>query len=106
MASSPIPPGSSKDKRQAGARPTALWCVLGALLVLAIGQAFFLTPGGRQIPYSEFKALVRSGQVAEVAVGDTHIRGTLKKNDDGAGGLLHDAHRGPEAGRGPRAARG
>jgi len=85
LASSPIPPGSSKDKRQAGARPTALWWVLGALLVLAIGQAFFLTPGGRQIPYSEFKSLVRSGQVAEVAVGDTHIRGALKKNDEGAG---------------------
>jgi cell division protease FtsH len=52
--------------------------VLGALLLLAIGQAYFLTPGGRQIPYSEFKAMVRSGQVAEVAVGDTHIRGVLK----------------------------
>jgi cell division protease FtsH len=85
LASSPIPPGSSKDKRQASPRPTALWWVLGALLVLAIGQAFFLTPGGRQIPYSEFKALVRSGQVSEVAVGDTHIRGTLKKSDEGAG---------------------
>ena len=86
MASSPLQPGSSKDKRQTGPRPTALWWVLGALLVLAIGQAFFLTPGGRQIPYSEFKSLVRSGQVAEVAVGDTHIRGVLKKNDDqGAG---------------------
>jgi cell division protease FtsH len=62
-----------------------LWWVLGALLVLAIGQAFFLAPGGRQIPYSEFKALVRSGQVAEVAVGDTHIRGALKRNDNGDG---------------------
>ncbi len=81
MASSPLQPGS-KDKRQTGPRPTALWWVLGALLVLAIGQAFFLTPGGKQIPYSEFKSLVRSGQVAEVAVGDTHIRGVLKKNDD------------------------
>jgi len=86
LASSPIPPGSSKDKRQAGPRPTALWWVLGALLVLAIGQAFFLAPGGKQIPYSEFKSLVRSGQVAEVAVGDTHIRGALKKADDGAAG--------------------
>jgi cell division protease FtsH len=81
LASTPLQPGSSKDKRQTGPRPTALWWVLGALLVLAIGQAFFLTPGGRQIPYSEFKSLVRSGQVAEVAVGDTHIRGVLKKND-------------------------
>jgi cell division protease FtsH len=86
LASSPLQPGSSKDKRQTGPRPTALWWVLGALLVLAIGQAFFLTPGGRQIPYSEFKSLVRSGQVSEVAVGDTHIRGVLKKNDDDGAG--------------------
>jgi len=85
LASSPLQPGS-KDKRQTGPRPTALWWVLGALLVLAIGQAFFLTPGGRQIPYSEFKSLVRSGQVSEVAVGDTHIRGVLKKNDDDGAG--------------------
>jgi cell division protease FtsH len=83
LASS-IPPGSSKDKRSAGARPTALWWVLGALLVLAIGQAF-LTPGGRTIPYSEFKALVRTGQVAEVTVGDTHIRGVQKASDAAAG---------------------
>jgi cell division protease FtsH len=66
-------------------RPTALWWFLGVLLLLAIGQALFLTPGGRQIPYSEFKSLVRSGQVAEVAVGDTHIRGTLKKAEQGQG---------------------
>jgi cell division protease FtsH len=75
--------GSGKDKRTMPTRPTALWWFLGALLVLAIAQALFLTPGGRQIPYSEFKALVRSGQVAEVAVGDTHIRGVLKKSEPG-----------------------
>jgi len=53
------------------------------LVVLAIGQALFMTPGGRQVPYSEFKALVRSGQVSEVAVGDSHIRGVLKKAEQG-----------------------
>src|SRR5262245_21404906 len=42
-----------------------------------------MTPAGRQIPYSEFKALVRSGQVAEVAVGDASIRGELKKPVEG-----------------------
>jgi cell division protease FtsH len=81
--SAPKVPGPGRDKRPATPRPTALWWFLGALLVLAIGQALFLTPGGRQIPYSEFKALVRAGEVAEVAVGDTHIRGVLKKAEQG-----------------------
>ncbi len=84
MSSSATPPGGSKDRRPATPKPTALWWVLGALTVLAIGQAFFLAPAGRQIPYSEFKGLVRTGQVADVAVGDSIIRGTLKKvGDDG-----------------------
>jgi len=73
----------SRDKRSATPRPTALWWFLGVLVVLAIGQALFMTPGGRQVPYSEFKALVRSGQVSEVAVGDSHIRGVLKKAEQG-----------------------
>jgi cell division protease FtsH len=83
LASSQNPSGSARDKRSTTPRPTALWWFLGVLLVLAIGQALFMTPGGRQVPYSEFKALIRSGQVAEVAVGDTHIRGMLKKADQG-----------------------
>jgi cell division protease FtsH len=65
-----------------------LWWVLGALTLLAIGQAYFLTPAGRQISYSEFKALVRGGQVAEVAVGAAVIRGTLKKPEDGSPGFI------------------
>src|SRR5262245_17062990 len=38
-----------------------------------------MTPGGRAIPYSEFKAKVRAGEVAEVSVGDTIIHGRFKK---------------------------
>jgi cell division protease FtsH len=53
--------------------------VLGALVILALAQAYLLSPAGRQISYSEFKGLLRSGQVAEVTVGDTTIRGQLKK---------------------------
>jgi cell division protease FtsH len=48
------------------------------LLVLAMAQAWFLTPSGVPIPYSEFKAQVRAGQVVEVTVGDQTITGTLK----------------------------
>ena len=77
-----MPPGG-KDRRQAAPKPTALWWVLGALTLLAIGQAYFLAPAGRQISYSEFKGLLRGGQVAEVAVGETIIRGTLKKAEGG-----------------------
>ncbi len=84
MSSPVTPPGGPKDRRPATPKPTALWWVLGALTVLALGQAFFLAPAGRQMSYSEFKGLVRSGQVAEVSVGDSIIRGTLKKaGDDG-----------------------
>jgi len=83
MPSSSLPPGG-KERRQQPQRPTALWWVLGVLTLLAIGQAYFLSPAGRQIPYSEFKGLVRTGQVAEVQVGDTIIHGTLKKAENGA----------------------
>ena len=83
MPSPSLPPGG-KERRQPPTRPTALWWVLGVLTLLAVGQAYFLAPAGRQISYSEFKALVRSGQVAEVAVGDSQIHGTLKKAENGA----------------------
>ncbi|PYR21586.1 MAG: cell division protein FtsH [Acidobacteria bacterium] len=46
---------------------------------------YFLTPAGRSIPYSEFKSLLKSGQVVEASIGDQQIRGTLKQ-DAGADG--------------------
>ncbi len=60
---------------------------------------YFLTPGGRSIPYSEFKSLVKNGQVAEVTIGDQTIRGTLKQpaGDDKSKAVHHDARRGSEA---------
>src|SRR5216683_850549 len=70
----------------AGARPSSpLWYGLALLVVLGIAQMYFLTPAGRSIPYSEFKAFLKSGQVAEVSIADQQIRGTLKQ-DAGADG--------------------
>src|SRR6185295_16975105 len=43
-----------------------------------IAQTYFLTPTGKSIPYSEFRTLLKGGQVTEVAIGDQVIRGTLK----------------------------
>jgi cell division protease FtsH len=56
-----------------------MWYVLGFLLLLALGQAFFFSiQSGETIPYSEFKTLVRQGKVQEVTVGADRVRGVLK----------------------------
>jgi cell division protease FtsH len=55
-----------------------IWYLLGFLLLLGLAQSFFLVDRGRSVSYSEFKQLVRDGKVAEVTVGETRIRGTLK----------------------------
>jgi cell division protease FtsH len=83
----PTPPRPNPRDRKPGerrplgaARPAfSIWWVLGLLLVLAVVQAWFLAPAGPPIPYSEFKSLVRSGQVVEATVGDTSITGRLKQ---------------------------
>jgi cell division protease FtsH len=76
---------SGGNKRTSPARPTAIWWVLGALFILALGQAYLLTPGGRQITYSEFKGKVRANEVAEVTVGESTIHGQLKKGEGDKG---------------------
>jgi cell division protease FtsH len=72
--------GRSGDRRPVGPGGFgfSIWYVLAALMLLALGQAYFLTPAGRPIPYSEFKALVRSGQVQEATISEQTITGRLK----------------------------
>jgi cell division protease FtsH len=71
--------GDRRGKSQLATRPSSpLWYGLAFLVVLIIAQTYFLTPTGKSIPYSEFRALLKSGQVAEVAIGDQVIRGTFK----------------------------
>lgn len=50
---------------------------------MALVQAWFVSPSGQQISYSEFKQAVRAGHVADVTVGDQTIRGTYKKSTNG-----------------------
>jgi cell division protease FtsH len=71
--------GDRRGQKPLTARPSSpLWYGLAFIVVLGIAQMYYLTPSGRTIPYSEFKSLVKSDQVAEVAIGDQSIRGTLK----------------------------
>lgn len=76
---SPPRGGRPGDRRPAGPRPvSSIWYVLGFLLLLAVVQAWLFIPTGRTIPYSEFKALLAAGRVAEVTVSQDTIRGRLK----------------------------
>src|SRR5215471_8366417 len=74
------PRGSDRrSPRPLSGRPSSpLWYGLAFLLLLGLAQMYYVTPGGRTIPYSEFKALLRNGQVSEVTIGDQTIRGKLK----------------------------
>ena len=68
-------------EESAGPCPAAggsMWYALGFLLLLALAQTYFLVPAGRQVPYSEFKSLVKQGKIAEATVGEQVIRGTLQ----------------------------
>jgi cell division protease FtsH len=68
----------------AGGRPGgAIWYVLGFLLLMTLAQYYFLAPAGKVISYSDFKNAVRTGQVAEVYVGEQTIRGSYKREVGG-----------------------
>ena len=78
--------GDRRGTSRLTSRPSSpLWYGLALLLALGMVQAYYMTPPGRLIPYSEFKQLVKSGEVAEISIGDQSIRGTLKTNS----GQLH-----------------
>ena len=44
---------------------------------------YWLAPSAAPIPYSEFKTLLKNGQIGEVSVGDQLIRGALKEATEG-----------------------
>jgi cell division protease FtsH len=72
--------GGGGSPRQAKPRPgLSLWYGLGLLLLLGVVQMYYnMTPGGRSLAYSEFKTMVRNGDVVEATIGDQTIHGKLK----------------------------
>jgi len=72
--------GDRRGQRPLGARPgSSLWYGLAFLLLLGLVQLYYVAPGGRSIPYSDFKQLIKQGQVVDVTITDQTIRGTLKQ---------------------------
>src|SRR5258708_23057025 len=84
----PTPRFSQRGGDRRGARPglqrggASLWYGLGFLLILGVAQLYYLTPSGRVINYSEFKTLIKTGQIADLTIGDQVIRGNLKSGDE------------------------
>ena len=80
---------------------SSLWYGLVFLLLLVLAQAYYMTPTGKSVPYSEFKDLVKKGAVEEVTVGDQLIHGTLKEaapaDREGLEQVHDDESRRPEA---------
>src|SRR2546427_3637258 len=80
----PTPRFNPRGGDRRGQRPltprtsSSLWYGLAFLMILGVAQMYYLAPSGRTIPYSEFKQLVKSGQIAELTISDQVIRGTLK----------------------------
>ena len=66
--------------RTFGSRPGGVWWAVALVLLLGLAQIYFMAPPGRALPYSEFKTLVKSGQVTDVTIGEQIIRGTLKES--------------------------
>ncbi len=83
----PNPRAKRPGDRRLPTRPpagSAMWYILGFLLLAAIGQAFFFSmQSGDTLRYSDFKARVRQGQVQEVSVAEDRIHGLLKPEAGG-----------------------
>jgi cell division protease FtsH len=89
MAPKPTPRFNPRGGDRQGKRPTtprpaaSLWYGLALILLLGVAQFYWVSPTTGPIPYSEFKTLLKNGQVAEVHVGEQLIRGTLKEAPSG-----------------------
>ena len=70
------------DRRpSSAATPRYVWWAVGAMLVFLAVQLVVFVPRGHTLTYSEFKNLVRSGQVADVRIGPDEITGVLKQGE-------------------------
>src|SRR4029453_8243143 len=81
----PNPRGRRPGDRRLTPRPgtgSAMWYVLGFLLLAALAQAFLVSmQSGDTISYSEFKTYVRSGKVQDVVVAEDRVRGNRRADD-------------------------
>lgn len=56
----------------------SLWCFLTAFLLIQAIQNHLVAPHAETLVYSKFKALLRSGKIKNVMLGERVTSGTLK----------------------------
>ena len=64
----------------------SVWYFVAAFVILVVVQRFLFAPHTENLSYSDFKALIRAGKVADVTLGPQAIAGRLSPN--GLEGLL------------------
>src|SRR3989338_8447883 len=56
-----------------------IWYFVAALILILIIQNLLQSPHVESLNYSQFKALVKKGLVADLVIGEATIRGNLKR---------------------------
>jgi cell division protease FtsH len=70
---------NSRNRKGPGAgTPFSLWYVLAAIGLMLLVQNVLFTKPFEQLPYSDFKTLVRQKQIEEIQIGAQTIRGTRR----------------------------
>ncbi|GIX47226.1 MAG: ATP-dependent zinc metalloprotease FtsH [Candidatus Tectimicrobiota bacterium] len=73
------PNNRGRNSFRPGGGPFPLWYLLVAIGLMLVIQNLLFTQPFEQLPYSEFKAYLRQGKVAEVQIGEQTIRGKLRQ---------------------------
>jgi cell division protease FtsH len=60
-----------------GKQSSVLWYLFAGILLVVMVEVFLTQPQGVMIPYSDFKALLRSGKVTEATISQDTIRATI-----------------------------
>ncbi len=68
----------------------SIWYFVGAFLVLLVLHTYLIQEQTNEIPYAQFKRLVRSGKIADVVLGPDYVTGKVELAD--AKGVLGEAN--------------
>ena len=78
--------GDFKQRNFKNQAPIPLWFILAAIGIMLVIQNLLFVESYKQIPYSEFRLLLREDKIKEVQIGSQRIHGTLRPTSQDATG--------------------